>query len=336
MASRRLWKQPAFLEKIRLSNLAPGPEFDFIRMVARQSQRRHPLVRLGPGDDCAILGDFAISTDASVENVHFRRDWITAEEIGWRAAGAALSDLAAVAADPVAMLVSLVFPERDRGGFAEFVMRGATAAADAVGATLIGGDVTAGSELVIDVVVIGSIGEPVLRSGARPGDEVWVTGQLGGATAAVHAWEQQTPPPLEARRRYAHPYPQIAAARWLRQEVTLTAMIDLSDGLYGDAAHLAAASGCRIDLDAATIPVDTASGATFEQAVAGGDDFELCFTAPAGQVETVRARFEAEFTCPLTRVGVVSAGSGVFERASDGSTRAVERAGYQHFKEGAR
>ena len=319
-----------------MSNLAPGPEFDFIRMVARQSQRRHPLVRLGVGDDCAIVGDFAISLDACVENVHFRRDWITAEEIGWRAAGAALSDLAAVAADPVAILVSIVFPERDRGGYAELVMRGVTAAADAVGATLIGGDVAAGQQLVIDVAVIGKVGEPVLRSGAKPDDEVWVTGTLGGAAAACAVWDEGGQPPLDARRRYAHPYPQIAAARWLRQEITLTSMIDLSDGLYGDAAHLAAASGCRIELDATAIPVDTASGATFEQAVTGGDDFELCFTAPAGQVETVRARFEAVFTCPLTRVGVVSAGSGVLERAEDGSMRTVERAGYQHFKEGAR
>jgi thiamine-monophosphate kinase len=319
-----------------MSNLAPGPEFDFIRMVARLSQRRHPLVRLGPGDDCAILGDFAISTDVSVENVHFRRDWITAEEIGWRAAGAALSDLAAVAAEPVAMLVSIVFPDRDRGGFAEFVMRGAIAAADATGATLIGGDVAAGESLVIDVVVMGTVAEPVLRSGAKIGDEVWVTGRLGGAAAACRAWEQQTQPPLEARRRYAHPYPQIAAARWLHQHVGLSAMIDLSDGLYGDAAHIAAASGCRIDLDAGAIPVDTASGATFEEAVAGGDDFELCFTAPPGQVDAVRARFETEFSLPLTRVGSVSEGAGVHERARDGSTHPVERAGYQHFKDVAR
>ena len=317
-----------------MSNLAKGPEFDFIRMVARQSQRRHPLVRLGPGDDCAILGDFAISTDACVENVHFRREWINAEEIGWRATGAALSDLAAVAAEPVAILVSIVFPERDRSGFAEFVMRGATSAADAFGATLIGGDVAAGEQLMIDVVAIGTIGEPVLRSGARPGDSVWVTGRLGGAAAAVHAWENQIPVTPEARRRYAHPYPQIAAALWLREQVTLTAMIDLSDGLYGDAAHLAAASGCRIDLDAHSIPIDAGSGATFEHAVGGGDDYELCFTAPAGQVEQVRARFEAEFSMPLTRVGDVSAGDGVFERAPNGTSRAVEREGYQHFKEG--
>lgn len=305
-------------------------------MVARQSQRRHPLVRVGPGDDCAILGEFAISTDACVEHTHFRREWLTAEEIGWRAAGAALSDLAAVAAEPVAILVSLVFPARDRGGFAEFVMHGATAAADAVGATLIGGDVAAGELLVIDVVVIGKVGEPVLRSGAKPGDELWVTGHLGGAAAAVEAWLTQTPMKPEARRRYAHPYPQIAAARWLRDQVTLTAMIDLSDGLYGDVAHLAAASGCRFDIDTQSIPVDEAAGATLEHAAAGGEDYELCFTAPPGQVQAVQARFESEFGMPLTRVGEVSEGAGVYARAPDGSALPVERAGFQHFKDGSR
>ena len=319
-----------------MSDLAQGPEFDFIRRVAHQGQRRHPLVRIGPGDDCAIVGDLAISTDACVEDVHFRREWINAEEIGWRATSAALSDLAAVAAEPVAILVSIVFPERDRGGFAELVMQGATAASDAVGVSLIGGDVAAGAVLMIDVAVIGKVDEPVLRSGARPGDSLWVTGRLGGAAAAVHSWQNQIPVSPEARRRYAHPHPRIAAALWLRQEVTLTAMIDLSDGLYGDAAHLAAASGCRIDLDAHAIPIDAGSGATFEHAVGGGEDYELCFTAPAGQVEQVRVRFEAEFSLPLTRVGDVSAGDGVFERAQNGTSRPIERAGYQHFKEGSR
>ncbi len=321
---------------LEVSNLAPGPEFDFIRMVARQGQHRHPLVRVGPGDDCAILGDFAISVDASVENVHFRREWLTAEEIGWRAAAAALSDLAAVAAEPVAELVSIVFPARDRGIFAESVMRGATAAADAIGATLIGGDVAAGELLMLDVVVIGKALEPVLRSGAKSGDEVWVTGKLGGAAAAVHAWQSGGTPPPAARLRYAYPHPRIEPARWLHERRALTAMIDLSDGLYGDAAHLSAASGCRIILDTASIPVDVPAGATFDQAVGGGDDFELCFTAHAGVVEPLRERFEQEFSLNLTRIGQVAAGAGVFERSPGGETHEVKRAGYQHFKGDAR
>ncbi|HEY0305704.1 MAG TPA: AIR synthase-related protein [Longimicrobiales bacterium] len=128
----------------------------------------------------------------------------------------------------------------------------------------------------------------------------------------------------------------MAAARWLREQVTLTAMIDLSDGLYGDVAHLAAASGGRFDLDTQAIPVDETSGATLEHAAAGGEDYELCFTAPAGQVQAVQSRFETEFTTPLTRVGEVSAGAGVYARAPDGTALPVERAGFQHFKDGRR
>jgi thiamine-monophosphate kinase len=110
-------------------------------------------------------------------------------------------------------------------------------------------------------------------------------------------------------------------------------MIDLSDGLYGDVAHLSAASGCCITLDTESIPVDAEAGATFEQAVGGGDDYELCFTAHAGQVERQREQFEQQFSLALTRIGDVTAGHGVFERSADGGTREVERAGYQHFKD---
>jgi thiamine-monophosphate kinase len=321
---------------MELTKLAAGPEFDLIRAVAAQASLNHPLVRVGPGDDCALIGDLAISTDASVENVHFRRAWLTPEEIGGRAVGAALSDLAAVAAEPVGVLITLITPPADRGDFVLSIMRGAIAAAESVGAALLGGDTTAGDVLTLDVVAVGRTGEPVLRSGARPGDEVWVTGALGGAAAAVAAWQRAAAPNAAARARYARVQPRILAARVLLQQVRPTALIDISDGLYGDAAHLAAASDCSIVIDAGAVPVDVAAGATFQDAVSGGEDYELCFTAVAGTVEPLRARLEAELDMPLTRVGSVATGSGVMERAADGTTRAVERGGYQHFKDGAR
>jgi thiamine-monophosphate kinase len=318
---------------MELSRLAAGPEFDLIRAVAAQARLAHPLVRVGPGDDCAIAGELAISTDASVENVHFRRAWLSPEEIGWRAAAAALSDLAAVAAEPVGVLITLVLPQQDRGDFVQSVMRGAIAAAESVGAMLLGGDTTASEVFMLDVVAVGRAPDPVLRSGARPGDEVWVTGVLGGAAAAVAAWQRDQQPNAAARTRYAGVSPRIQAARWLHEHAAPTALIDISDGLYGDVAHIAAASGCSVVVDADAIPVDRAAGATFEQAVAGGEDYELCFTAAPGTVQPLRARFEDEFGIPLTRVGIAAAGSGVLERAPDGRTRAVEHAGYQHFKD---
>jgi thiamine-monophosphate kinase len=321
---------------MELSKLAGGPEFDLIRAVAAQASLAHPLVRVGPGDDCALVGDLAISTDACVEDVHFRRAWLSADEIGGRAVAAALSDLAAVAAEPVGVLITLIVPQQDRGGFVQAVMRGAITAAESAGAALLGGDTTAGPIFMLDVVAVGRTSDAVLRSGARAGDEVWVTGTLGGAAAAVAAWERGSQPDPAARARYARVQPRIAAARWLQEQLRPTAMIDISDGLYGDVAHIAAASDCMILVDASAVPVDLVAGATYEQAVSGGEDYELCFTAPAGVVEGARARFEAELNLPLTRVGVVASGSGVLERAADGTIRPIERGGYQHFKDGVR
>src|SRR5687767_13074685 len=103
---------------MEISKLAGGPEFDMIRKMLEPSRGEHPLIKVGYGDDCAVIGDIAISTDASVDEVHFRRDWIGAEEIGWRATAAAISDLAAVAAEPVAVLVSLALTRADTAEFA--------------------------------------------------------------------------------------------------------------------------------------------------------------------------------------------------------------------------
>lgn len=316
---------------MELSRLGSGPEFDFIRRIVERARRTHPRVSVGPGDDCAIIGDLAISTDASVEGVHFRRDWLSAQEIGARAMGAALSDLAAVAAQPAGVLVTLIVPPRDLPNFAQDVMMGAVATAEKYGAALLGGDVTRGEQFAIDVVAIGTVARPVLRSGAKPGDGVWVTGELGGAAAAVAAWLRGETPAQAARVRYAAIHPRIAEAAWLAQHVELHAMIDLSDGLYGDAAHLATASGCAIEIEPAFVPVDAAAGATLEQAVSGGEDYELCFTAADAAVESIRTRFAETFGSTLTRVGTVQQGSGVLERRGS-RTRAVEQGGYQHFR----
>ena len=300
---------------LAVSELAGGREFDLIRaFLANARKHSHPLVRVGPGDDCAIIGNLAISTDLSVEDVHFRRDWLAPREIGYRSAIAALSDLAAVAATPVAALVSIALREADLEEWAEAVMQGATQAIEACDAMLACGDVTrAVAGAAIDVVAIGTADRPVLRSAAQIGDEVWVTGTLGGAGAAVSAWLAGRTPGTAARERYAHPAARIAEALWLREHVH--AMIDLSDGIAGDAGHIAAASGCRLIIDAELLPVNV--DADIRLALQGGEDYELCVTAPPGRLEQVRAEFERRFEIRLTRVGVVVAGTGVEVRSVD-------------------
>lgn len=293
------------------AKLGRGREFELIRQFLDKTTRRnHEDVRVGPGDDCAVIGDFAISADMSVENVHFKRAWLAGSEIGYRAAAAALSDLAAMAAQPIAAILSFSFTRDDANGWAATVMEGATHAVEEFGAMLVGGDVTRSEGAAsIDVIVIGRVLEPVLRSGARPGDELWVTGALGGAAGAAATWQKGDIPTGAARARFAHPVPRIREALWLRERVGLHAMLDLSDGIAGDALHIAAASDCRVVVDAAALPIHP--DANLEQALRGGEDYELCFTAAAGELANVATAFTQEFGVQLTCVGAIEKGAGL-------------------------
>ncbi|HEX6308823.1 MAG TPA: thiamine-phosphate kinase [Longimicrobiales bacterium] len=320
--------------------LGSGAEFDLIRRFYPPDGETGPNIRVGAGDDCAIVhGDgIALSTDMSVEGIHFRRDWLLPEEIGYRAAAAALSDLAAVAATPIGLLVSLALDPAEAAEIGPRIMQGVRAAGERVGAVLLGGDLArTGGPLVIDAVVVGHAARPVLRDGARAGDALWVTGELGAAAAAVHAWEQGAEPDARARTAFAQPSPRIAEAAWLAERGVLHALIDLSDGLAGDAGHLAAASRVRIVLDAAAMPIHPAVGGiesdparALRLALTGGEDYELCFAAAAGAVEPLAESFAAEFGLPLTRVGTIEEGLGVQLR-TDGRAGPLPWSGYDHF-----
>lgn len=323
--------------------LGPGVEFDLIRRLTAGIDDAPPGVELGPGDDAAVLeGGWVVSTDLVVEDVHFRRGWIPPEEIGGRAARAALSDLAAMAAEPVGVFLSLAGSLADHGdGTLEAVGRGARAAAAACGATLLGGDVTRSpGPLVLDVVALGRTRHPVRRAGARPGDEVWVTGELGGAAAAVRGLREGRPVPGPLLRRFARPAPRLAEARWLHATGLLRALMDLSDGLAGDAGHLAAASGVGLEIDGPAVPVDPAAvealgveGAA-DAALAGGEDYELLVVAEPGLAARVPDFARAFPGVSLTRVGRVVAGSGAVLRAADGGLRPLEGA-FDHFEAGS-
>ncbi len=226
--------------------LGPGAEFDRIRKIIGVLG-----VQAGRlGDDCGLVeqqdGFLALSTDVSVEGVHFRLDWITFEEVGWRATAAALSDLAADAADPIGVLCAVTMPRSSPESYLLEIMAGVRNAAAAVEAQVLGGDLSSGPVWSVAVTVVGHTRRPMGRSNAEAGDGVWVTGTLGGARAALHAWLNGRQPLDRARKRFAHPEPRIAAGRWLAQHGA-TAMIDLSDGLAGDSRHLAAASRARGD-----------------------------------------------------------------------------------------
>ncbi|MEP7176025.1 MAG: thiamine-phosphate kinase [Gemmatimonadales bacterium] len=317
------------------SALGPGPEFDRVRRIAAAlGAAAGPL-----GDDCAVLGlgdgSLVASTDVSVEGVHFRREWLSLDEIGWRATAAALSDLAATGAEAGGVLVALTVPTGAADDEVVAAMTGAGAAAAAAGTRVVGGDLSSGPGWSLAVTVFGWASSPITRAGARPGDGLWVTGALGGPRAALEAWRRGEHPDDEARRLFAHPVPRLHAGRWLALHGA-GAMIDLSDGLGADARHVAAASGVAVALDLDRVPLAPPAVAEARRlgvpaarfAAEGGEEYELLVALPPGfEAEDARA-FEGVCGVALTRVGETRAGAGVHAEL-DGA--AITLAGFDHF-----
>jgi thiamine-monophosphate kinase len=291
---------------INLSPLGTGSEFDKIRAIWRALGDR----AAGGGDDCAIVRvgteQLAISTDLALEGVHFQAEWLEPAEIGWRAAAAALSDLAAVAAEPAGVLVSLGVPAERPDEFVAALMRGVGEVAGSVGAVVWGGDLVRSEQVVIDVAVVGRVATPVLRAGAGVGDQLWVTGRLGGAHAAVSAWRAGGEPEVTVRARFARPQPRTREALWLARRGA-KAMIDLSDGLVADAGQIAAASGVRCVIEAGRVPVHP--GTAPDMAPVSGEEFELLLALPAAV--DLGQEFEQTFGMPLTAIGRAESGAGV-------------------------
>jgi len=317
----------------RSLRLGPGGEFDRLRAI---------FVALGTagrdlGDDCALLSiggrTLAISIDLSLEGVHFRTDWLALREIGWRATAAALSDLAAEGATPLGVLVSLGVPgnrQRRTGNASPAVqiMAGVGAAARSVGASVLGGDLVRSPRYLVDVCVLGVAERPVRRSGARPGDGLWVTGRLGGAGLALAALRagrgRRFAPAL--RRRFARPVPRIAAGRWLARRGA-RAMIDISDGLAGDAGHVAAASGVGVAIELERVPCWP--GVTPLAAVRSGEEYELLVAMPRRFGTAGAKAFGRATGLPLTRIGACIAGRGV--RMTHDGRPITPPPGFDHF-----
>ncbi|MFQ5530049.1 MAG: thiamine-phosphate kinase [Gemmatimonadota bacterium] len=325
-------------------------EFERIRAMLSVAVDLGPSdqVVIGPGDDAAVVRPAAgesivLSTDLSIEGVHFRRDWLTWELIGYRAAGAALSDLAAMAARPIGVLVSLALPPELDTPVYEQITSGLTACLGPAGAVLLGGDTSRSpGPAMIDIVAVGGALTAVGRAGAGPGDEIWVTGRLGAAAAALFALRAGLEPDPGDRRKFERPEPRWREAIWLTDRNAMKAAIDLSDGLAGDVAHLAEASGVRVDLCVDRLPLATSLEAWSDDSVSlsiaagGGEDYELLFAAPAGVVADLRGDFRSAFGLDLTRIGGVTEGAGVswVDRAG-GAVAPPASAGFDHFTDRA-
>lgn len=324
----RPWSSPA-------GRMGSGVEFELIRQLLGPPTDLGPAVLVGPGDDAAVLdvNRAVLSTDLTIEDVHFRRTWVTFAEAGSRAVRAAASDLAAMAASPVAILVSLAVATDQSDALGE-LGKGIRSAAYFLGVPLVGGDLTASpGPVVIDVTVLGEVDVPVTRGGAVPGDEIWVTGVLGGSAGAVHAWRRGSDPDPELRELFVAPVARVQEARWLVDRGLVRAMIDLSDGLAGDAGQLAAASGVRIVLDPEALPIHHRLPKEHASwlAMFGGEDYELCIVSAPGGIESVVGTFRERFRTQLTRVGYVEEGDGVYAR-TDGELTRIGGGGFDHFE----
>lgn len=308
----------------------PLPERELIARIRRAAKTRGAAVRLGIGDDCAILRppaghEVLLTTDFSLEGVHFRREWHPPESVGHRCLARGLSDIAAMGGHPLAAFLSLALPADIPQRWPDRFFSGLMALADEFSLTLAGGDLAQSlSGVLADIVVIGSAptGKAVLRSGARPADLIYVTGELGASVAALEELRSGKKLPPRSRPRHFYPLPRIEIGKALRGKAS--AMIDTSDGLSTDLAHICEESRVGAVIYADALP--RARGASLDFALHGGEDYELLFTAPAARrippfVAGVR----------LNRIGEIVRGGGVSLLDDRGRRMPLASRGWQHF-----
>lgn len=307
-------------------------EFELIQRLTQNLPTNESVVT-GAGDDCAVL-DLGLAdrlllfkTDAVVEGIHFTTD-TPPEKIGHKALARCLSDIAAMAGTPTAAVVTLGLPRTFDAGFVEKIYTGLNALARRHGVAIVGGETTTNPErMLISVALIGSVprGKSLLRSGAKVGDAIFVTGELGGSLAGRH---------LDFE-------PRLAEARWLAEHFPIHALMDVSDGLAGDLRHIVLASGVGAVLLKSAVPISRAAKQiakrgdaakpAFVAALTDGEDFELLFTVASKQAVPVLDAWNKQFPeLKLSCVGKIVAGEGIKLRDSSG-VRPLTAHGYVHF-----
>lgn len=314
-------------------------ERQFLTRLRSSRQSKNPKVALGIGDDCAILRiparhETLITTDFSLEGVHFRRDWQSPECIGHRCLARGLSDIAAMGGIPTAAFLSLALPARISGRWVDQFLSGLLHLASMHGVELAGGDTAESpSGVQADIMVVGSVkrGRALLRSGAKAGDFIYVTGEVGESAAALHLLAAG-----KIKKRDVFPNPRIAMGEWLVRNRIANSAIDISDGLSTDLSHICEESGLGANIDAAAIPIHSAartlstsypasSGLSLELALHGGEDYELLFTAPKSKRVSGRAGVK------VTKIGEIVREKKMF-LIQNGKRTLLLPHGWEHFQ----
>ncbi len=320
----------------------PLPEKALIRRIrtlarGRALPRKKAVTLTGIGDDSAVLRlppghEAVVTTDFSLEGTHFRREWHPAESVGHRCLARGLSDIAAVGGSPIAAFLSLALPEALPQKWVDSFLAGFLRLGRHFRVVLAGGDLAEShGGILADVTVLGSCpaGKAVLRSGARPGDSIYVTGELGRSAAVLEQLRSHLEVKIRAREQRAHyfPHPRIEIGLWLREHRLVTAMIDVSDGLSTDLTHICEQSRVGAVIGEYSIPRPSnlkTSGLHF--ALHGGDDYELLFTAPAS------ARLPAKIAgVRISRIGEITKYRKLWLADSHGQRKPLLPHGWEHF-----
>ncbi len=318
-----------------------SPEFE---VIAKYFTRPAANAVLGVGDDCALVDvtngmDLAVSTDTMVSGTHFFPD-VNPENLGHKALAVNLSDMAAMGAMPYWAMLAVTLPKVDHDWLEAFA-KGFFDLAQEYNVSLIGGDTTRGPSLVLTVTIMGEVpaGAALRRSGAKAGNDVWVSGNVGDAALAVaHRYGKivlDAADYHEAVMRLYEPTPRVALGQALRG--LATSAIDISDGLLADLTHICRLSGVGATVDLNSVPyssigakhihTDEGRNAIF----AGGDDYELCFTAHPNSRESIEDLTDV-LGIPITRIGQIKRGKGVSLLGVDGKAVKIDGRGYDHFK----
>jgi thiamine-monophosphate kinase len=329
----------------------PLPErelIDAIRRISGRSRAPKGRVVCGIGDDCAVLRpppghELLVTTDFSLEGIHFRREWHAPEAVGHRCLTRGLSDIAAMGGTPLAAFLSLALPADVPQQWVDGFTRGFLRLARRFKTPLAGGD-TAQSPggILADIVVLGSVprGKAVLRSGARVGDDIYVTGSLGAGLAVLRQLQSGAVSPRKGNRersgarssaaeqKHFYPTPRLAVGRWLREHGLASAMIDISDGLSTELRHICHESKVGAWIAQAAVPI--APGAKLEEALHGGDEYELLFTATADRHDRIPGRIAGT---PIHWLGTITRSPGVWLVTADMKSRQeLLPLGWEHFR----
>jgi thiamine-monophosphate kinase len=304
-----------------------------------------PATHVGIGDDCAVLrllpsrsgsAEILVTTDFTLEGIHFRRDWHPAESVGHRCLARGLSDIAAMGGEPVAVFLSLALPRDLPQSWVGRFARSLISLAEKHGATLAGGDTAESPNgILADIVVVGTApkGKAILRSGARPGDRIFVSGELGGSATAIVQMQARPKRKLKPSdyARHFYPEPRLELGRMLREKGLASAMIDLSDGLSTDLAHICDESGVGAEIAAGLVPRarvgKPAREVDLDLALHGGEDYELLFTVPRGNRVPKQLAGIA-----MTEIGRITRARRLILRNPRGVGYELHLRGWEHFR----